>query len=43
MLDLADSGHFDRKMHGKVKFFGFGLNTWTKRSLKFQIWLNADE
>ena len=29
MLDLADAVHFAGKMHGKVKFFGFGFDTWT--------------
>ena len=33
MLDLANAGHFAGKMHGKVKFFCFGLDTWAKRSL----------
>jgi len=27
MLNLADAGHYARKMHGKVKLFSFGLDT----------------
>ena len=40
MLNLADAGHYARKMHGKVKLFSFGLDTLAKKSLRFKFgWL----
>ena len=42
MLDLADAGHFARKILGKLKMFGFGLDLGLRWAW-FQIWLNSEE
>ena len=39
MLDFTDAGQFAGKLHGKVNFFGLGLQAYAKGSLSFKFGL----